>query len=60
MTRASVAIKLLRHGPLSMADCKTITGWPEKTSRYCIKHLSQSGRIYRSDDGLWTLGARHG
>lgn len=39
MTRAHAAIQLLKHGPLTLGEFMTITGWRSYTG--CVKVLSR-------------------
>ena len=39
MTRTHIALELLKHGPLTLGEFMTITGWPSYTA--CVKVLSR-------------------
>jgi len=53
MTKAHAMRCLLQHGPLTMGEIITITGWPAKQARKTVSYLSESGQII-SIDGKWT------
>jgi len=54
MTRTHALLKLLDHGPLTMGEIITITGWPARSARKTVSHLSETGRI-ESAGGKWAV-----
>jgi DNA-binding MarR family transcriptional regulator len=54
MTRAHAMRCLLQHGPLTMSEIITITGWPAIKARKTVDGLSRWGHVIRVD-GKWTL-----
>jgi hypothetical protein len=59
MTRAHAARMLLAHGPLTMRDFVTITGWPVATCRRVLSYLvdttgqaMRAHRLYKLTHGL--------
>lgn len=43
MPRTYVAKRLLEHGPLTFAEFREITGWPERSCESVLKNLLLSG-----------------
>jgi predicted transcriptional regulator len=54
MTRTHALLKLLDHGPLTMGEIVTITGWTARSTRKTVSHLSETGRI-QSAGRKWTV-----
>ena len=48
MTRKHCMLQLLAHGALTLGECCTITGWPQKTVRQVVADLVAYGLIVRS------------
>ena len=53
MTKAHAIRMLLGHGPLTMGENITITGWPAKQARRTVYSLSEWGHVILVD-GKWT------
>ena len=48
MTRKHAALQLLRHGPLTAAEFREITGWPHRVCRRVLTRLvDQLGAVQR-------------
>lgn len=47
MTRTYAAKRLLEHGPLTMGEIVTITGWPVRVCRRALQNLEQTGIVLR-------------
>lgn len=45
MTRRYALIQLLRLGGLTLAQIRTITGWPEAAVRAAVFHLCERGDV---------------
>lgn len=60
MTRTHAARQLLRHGPLTLGEFITITGWPKKSARKTLGWLVERGDvIYRGNTqrGVYDVAA---
>lgn len=45
MTRRHAAYQLLRHGPLTLDEAATITGWPRRVVGKTFWHLAEQGLV---------------
>jgi hypothetical protein len=53
MTKSHAIRMLLEHGPLTMREIITITGWPAKQTRRAVYSLSEYGQVILVD-GKWS------
>jgi predicted ArsR family transcriptional regulator len=51
MTRQYCMLKLLELGPLSVRECREITGWPPQVVRKTLERLRAEGLVQHS--GEW-------
>lgn len=54
MTRSYALIQLLKHGGLTRAEIRDITGWPDKAVNSVMQSLRQTDQIVLSER-IWNL-----
>lgn len=47
MTRRYALVQLLRLGGLTLAQIRTVTGWPDGAVRSTVWHLCERGKVVR-------------
>lgn len=51
MTRTHVAVQLLRHGPLTLGEFTTITGWKLYRANNVLQRLQRQRKVKPFNDG---------